>query len=483
MSSFPLLHAAVFFLMMLILVTECSRTSSARRVLDPRKEMELLGPNGNLTVSVSEKFLNTATFLFIPLLNSLLRGLKIPSQEEGSLYLGQLNFTKFGVGAVLFAMDSPNVLNITLYNLQVAIPQTDFSVWVGFFWCNGILSFSVNMLSIRISLEFVAQSNGKLGVKSSKVNIFWLKLVVSHSFTNGFCSGMEAVVELFFGDLDNLIVEEAKQKLPDKIGSRLEEKLNALFNTFPFHVSESPSVSKGRLQIAMNPDAHSKKSEEMSSSLLPVISSPLMPSNLDLLHWRRDVEVYVTEPAFNEILLYLNRSYQLNHSIKLPACFNSSLVKSVFPNLYTLCPNCSFIALISPTVPPRAVFGPDRKVIFDVLNGFVGLRMVSSTGQEIPVLEILVNCTAGFKDLQLRLLKLIYFRLTAKNLTVKVLTTNIGTINENALNKAIRFLLRWVFIPYFNAAFIGFPLPPQISFPLLEVSTEGIKAGFDFTLL
>ncbi|PWU93544.1 putative expression site-associated gene (ESAG) protein [Trypanosoma cruzi] len=484
MSSFYFASCGFFLLlMMLILAMECSRVSSARHVLDPREEARLPVPKGNLTISVNENFFNKAMFLLLPWLNVFLRGLKIPAHEEGDLYFDEINFTEIGVGSVSVAMESPNRLNVSLYDLKVAIPETFFSVWVGLFWCNGILRFSVRILTIKVSLMVFLQPNGKVGLKNLGVEILWLKLFVEHSFTGGFCSGMEKVIEALFGDLDKIIELMAMKKVPAMIGSMLEEKSDAFFNSLPFHVVDGPNVSEKRLEIAMNSDSRSEKSEEVSSLLLPVISSPWMPSNLDSPPWRRNLEVFFTESAFNDILLCLNRSFHLNKTVAFPPKYNSSLIKKMFPELYKLCPNCSFVALFSPTVPPRAIFRPYRTVIFDILNGFVGLRMVSAAGQQVPVLETLVNYTGGFSDLRVTLLHSIYFRLTEANVTLKVLKTSVGPIDEKALNEKVRFLLKWVLLPMFNVDFRGIPLPPQIEWPFLDVSPQGIMAAFDLSIL
>ncbi|RNF27226.1 ESAG-like protein [Trypanosoma conorhini] len=453
--------------------------SPALRVGQPRASPRSPLHVANITLAAEEAFFTNTIPLALPLVQRLVLNLTIPPQQTDKFDVAAIHFTEFGLGGASFAMRSPNQLALSLRDMNVTIPDTAFVIKAGLLTCDGEVRAFADVTGAELSVKVSRLSNGTLRLKTAANTIEWGNLQIKHKLVGSVCNGIEKLIEIILGDLDRAIGNALKKQLPDTVGTLVEEKANDFFDSLPVTFVEDPSISAERMMLAMNPIHESKAKLVSPSVLLPFFVLPLPPTSAAPVMPRRNLAAAFTELALNDLLTSLSRSGVFNQSRRLPSEYNSSLIEYIYPDAYKLCPDCPFVFSIDSTAPPSVLLQSGQAVTLHVPNGFVGLTMTSPSGDSIAVLDVLVNFTGGVTGVGFTAGAQLDLRLTEVDLAIEVVQTHIGPVDADALSDTLRWLLNEVLIPVFNVEFHGIPLPPNVVRPSINISTEGVVAGFD----
>ncbi|ORC93802.1 ESAG-like protein [Trypanosoma theileri] len=446
-------------------------TTLAWPILFTPDEIHSEEPSDNIILSLKKNFFTNTIPMIIPFVNIFLENLTIPPQQTDWVDINTIHFTQLKVGDASLDMSSPNNLFLSIEDINLVMPDIGFVLKTPLLTCDGKVRAVINITDAKVLLTTHRLVNGSLRLKVMETNISWKNIQTHHTLEGTGCSFMEKIIAALLGNLDDFIAKTMKKEVPEKVGPLVENKARDFLDSLPVLFTKDPDITFERIifEMKLNP-----KTSDFNTQF------PKRLYRNEPHHPQTDFGLLFSEITINNFVRYLRSIGKLNQTIALPSEYDSSLIESIYPEVYKYCPNCPFSVRFDAKIPPLVELNLNQSSIVHVTNGFVGLSMIPLSGDVIPVIEMLVNFTGGVKNLELTKDERLIFNLTNVNITLNVLKTNIHPINVTELYNKLSWFLNDVCIPLFNVKFTGITLPSQISKPVLNISSKTIFTGFDF---
>ncbi|KAH9577427.1 hypothetical protein LSM04_005358 [Trypanosoma melophagium] len=424
----------------------------------------------HIILSLKKAFFTNTIPTVIPIVNEFLENLTVPAQHTDWVDVDEIHFTRLKVENASLNMSSPNHFSVSIQNVSLVIPNTGFVVRAPLLTCDGKVSANVNISKANMVLDAHRLANESLRIKVMEITIDWKNIKTHHTLEGSACGLMEKLIEALLGNVDTLITKTMQKEVPAKAGPLVEDKAGNFFDSLPLLFTKDLDITLERMisEIKLN----SKKQDNNNQLVKDLyLTEPYLPQT--------DLGLIFSEITINDFVRYLHSIGVLNQTISLLPEYNSSLIESIYPDVYKLCRNCSFSINVVSRIPPLVQLDSNQSSIVHVTNSFFGLDMISQSGTVIPVIETLVNFTGGVKDIAFTENERLIFYLTRVNITLEILKTNIHPIDGTELFEKLSWFLNDIFIPLFNVQFTGIMLPAQISKPMLNISSKIVFTGFN----
>ena len=433
-----------------------------RERLRIHEEVLKLGLTADVTATIEESLFQKILAVVVPIINEYVAKLVIPGGEGHNWSFNPIHFTEFNIGSLAITFAAPDKLAISLDEISFSIPQTHFDVWV---WiivkatCAG--NFWASMTGTTIAIEFdAANVGGKLQFSNPQSNVVWGNLSINHHL-DGFCNFLEKVLELFIGNLNNLIRNVIEKDLPAKIGPLVETKLNAVFEKIPLSFVGSPTITSSGITVTVDLIPQGKRDVR-----------PALPGGRLGLP-ARDLSLDIPAQSLDNLLVYKQPSLNFNITLKV----NNSIIKDIFPAAYASCPSCPLAVEVKFLAAPTVVLVNDT-IGLNVQNMILGVNFAAGAGKFIPFVDLTLNTTVNLQELGFVNGSDIYFQLQILSFVIGQYSSAIGPIDVSLLTTLVNIVLGIV-VPTFNKDFKGIPLPAVITNGVLAVNRNQLKVGFD----
>ena len=491
-------------------------------------------PAGTVAVKLEESFMVKLTSFLLPEIITAVQNYEIPGMNQQHFRFNPFKLQQFSIGALAIGFSAPNVVTLYLNDLLIQVPYHSFWVMdrvLGIkISCHGHFYGTVDNTNFAVQLT-LDNNNGKIGIASTQVFANFGTLDIHQGMDHALCSIAEWIIQLFLGNLDNLIKNLIIQKLPGIIQNLVQTDGNAAFAKLPLNIVGSPTAtansllvyvdivpgSSARLQQLAVWDHHAlpfkaawatppiaaaassrpplklpstwKVSDEGKkvTRIAPALSGAQGKQQLALTASQpralrprlhnfppRDIEFYFASNTANMIIANVAASGHLNLNFDIPAnVFNTTDLKVLIPAAYAACPGCPVQFGFSPSMPeyPPTVTFSSNLASLTITDGVLSFNALKTPTEPVSLMQIYLNATLSVVNFTVlgATQNTIKFDVAMNHFDLGLKSSSVGPIDISLISGIIGFIITDVALPAFNAKFAGITIPPIDGFSLSQI--------------
>jgi hypothetical protein len=421
----------------------------------------------NASVALEGSFVQKVFNELLPIIEAVADSIAIPGESEKHFKFDSFSLSSFSIGSIVTSFQAPNTIVAGVNDLSLSVPKTGFKVFDHIFEkesdfeisCSGHFWGSVSGSDISLSLNVVTSADGKLSVTSVNPTINFGSVNINHDIDGFFCKVGQDIINLFLGNLNNLIAQIAEKDLPGIISSKVESIANEALPKVPVTFVSQPLVVNDTLQLSVQLLAPFGSTGPSAVAVAP----SAVPASFAKSILGRDVAIGINTQSFNDLIAAGAATGKFSFRKDLPQ-YNTSLFQQYLPQVYNACPNCPIGAAVTiqPNQPPTGIFYDDT-MTFSFTNAILELDAKNvSDSNYTALLSVYANLTFSLDNFTItnesNYTALIDFVLSLSTLSLLPDTSVVGNLDIQVIGQLLQDLLQAYVIPDFNAKFQGFPL-------------------------
>jgi hypothetical protein len=439
-----------------------------------KQQVTKLGLSADVTATIEESLFVKICNTVVPLINQYVQGLVIPGESQKHFSFDNVVIQQFDIQSISITFTNPSTVSLALSQISFAIPQTHFDVFTKILFiklsCSG--NFWASMSGTTISLSMAAsESNGDLVFGDAQSSVSWGSLNINHDFPNFFCKIGQDIIQLFIGNINNLIKKTVENDIPAKIGPMVQAALDKALAKLPLDFVSQPQVTSDSISLTVDLLGH--------PAGVAKVMGPLRSARTRAIA-ARDLELEIPQTALNNLLLFTQQQGGLNMNFT-DKKFNTSVIKTIFPAVYAQCPDCPFAIEINAIDAPFVTTTSDS-IGITVTNGILGLNLAAADGSILPFVDLWVNASLSVNDVSITTANAVYFQLALGAFSLGIRASSIGPFDISLISSVAAFALQDVVIPQFNQRFKGIPLPGIASEAEVAISNSAVYVAFNVAL-
>ena len=434
----------------------------------------------NASVSLRASIFQKIFTDLIPWIESEALSIDVPGQSAKHYSFDSFKISSFSIGSATIAFQAPNILKVGMNDISASVPHTHFSVFKKIFdeemkakgevgpdfkiSCSGDFWASISGTSVDFSLALATDANGKLTVTSVTPNINFGNVDINHDLHSFLCKVGQDIIQLFLGNINNIIKNTAEQEIPKVMTSLIKSLVDKELPKLPLTFVSQPTVVEDTVAISLQLIAPSGDFD----APMHVASSPLpLSPGFGMLHTMpftdRDVAGSISDVSFNDIVALLAQDNKFDWNYTFPASeSNTSILKPYIPAAYNMCPDCPFKVNyhVLPSSPPFGVF-QDGTIEFSFTDVSLGVNARDTNGTVLPLFDLSMNLTFSLTNFSIanhNVTSNIKFLIGIETFGIGLERSFVGPFDIASLSASIESFLQFVVVPLFNAEFKGVPL-------------------------
>lgn len=310
-------------------------------------------PPSPLPFTTGKRLVDLAASFAVAEVEKTAAGYVFPPISVSYVTITEMHLQNFSLKAlkVGLASPSPDNLTVSVVDLSLAIPDTEFVFKYGIFTCPGV--FRLKMGKTQLSFNVHPSTTNEtlsVAVDPEATNATWGELEFEHDLDTVLCRIGQSIVQVFVGQMDELVERNIKEQLPPKLSTELVEKANqALADSglrFSAPLVMTPARSTSQIELIPR-----DSSSPVNAAALHVLAPPAEAA----LPYK-DLAATLYSTSVNHYFAYAVGKNELNTSFLLPENMTSEDLKDVFPLAYELCENCTVGLGLAAVVAPELSF-------------------------------------------------------------------------------------------------------------------------------
>lgn len=345
--------------------------------------------------TTGKKVISTIATLGVPIIEEAALGNVFHPSKVSGVEINDMRLETFAMKSIKVTLAAPSAQNITvdIVDLRLTIPDTKFIFTYGILTCPGVFRLSLNETKLRFNvLPYREDEYMRVAVGPEATNISWGTMTFEHDLDRWFCRIGQSIVQLFKGQLDEMVENSIKEQLPLMLPKNLEEQSNKALRDSGIRFTQPLALTKDRAtgQIEMIPHQKAPTTPTTTTSteapekvsLARGDSSSSSSSGLQVPN--KDLGVVLYRDSINALLRHAVRADWLRYAVMLPPEIDTADIEAVFPDAVALCPNCTLgFGLAAATAAPQVTFrASDLAVSARVVELQVGLFLLPRTAAE-----------------------------------------------------------------------------------------------------
>jgi hypothetical protein len=437
------------------------------------------------TVLLHESVFQKIVSTILPVIIADAQNVTIPGESQKHFSFDTIRLSEFNIDSFTIGFSAPNNVVISLQGLSLQVPKTNFAIFDKILFvklkCDG--TFDVQMANTNIDVTFpLVMQDGKLAFGDGTATITFGTLNVNHDFPNFFCKIGQDIVQLFVGNIDNLIrslvekdISPVATKAINAAFQKLSAKLDFPILTAPVATSDSISITIDLLNLP-KAQRHRMLTHGKRRVAHRKMGSPF-PT--------RDVEVFVSAASFDAVFGNAQQEGKLNIHHKILKV-NTTVFRHVWPAVYDACPNCPIVFSATWEVPPTAVFNNGCTLGFSGMTNVFGAWTPNGTALDL----FAINLNGTFAAVNFSVTganqNVVGFKIAILELGMSLANSTVGPIAISLIQDLINFILTDFVVADFNANFAGLPFSNVGAIDLsdMEISfaNSQLSTGLDISL-
>lgn len=438
-------------------------------------------------LSVEVKLLQEALQLHIPDMKNAFNNITIPGGSSDGITYDKIVLDSGNFDDVQISLVNGSGAILDIKGISFTMKHTNFHITKHGISCNGEVwgSLSGANISGEASLRI-----SKGGIAATvKSDISWGRLSLDHTLPNDLCKFVEDIVTLFVGDMNKMIEEEVKKKLPNTLNQVFQELVDKSLKTFGKQVDVDHNVSFDYTSLSVSTTSKGATFGvlgQFKDQNNPNAPTNFTPTAIKMVSSGKEATAWFSEFPFNTASeIYYNKGL-LPSNLSIPhSIFDPTKVKGL-----QWCSNCTVWANFSLKSPPEFVFNgsPDYNDSVKLHFGHFDLIYSSKNGTgSICGIKLNARLALTFNLSNANKMDLVMVTMERANIWFSV-KEYVWHVSENLARPAVITVVDY-FSRLFNMRLPGIPLPvdlgsgAKLSTPktLLNEHTVAVATDVRFT--
>jgi len=439
----------------------------------------LLGEVASATIMLHESLFSKITNAVLPAIIAEARLISIPGKKEKHFSYGDVTLKEFNIGGVTISFEAPNVVVVKLTDLSLATPSTDFDLFAKVLFvhvsCRGTFDVALSKTDVRIKFAF-DDNNGVLGITNIDAEVDFGNLDIHHAFHDLLCKIGQDIVQLFVGNIDNVIRNAVAKDISPIMTKVLTKAFTSLAARMRLPIVSAPVATSDSISFDVDlmhrtpPHASRRRAHRRSPPRATLLRNSTFPA--------RDIEVLVPQTSVNVILasVHIDRVIRLNDT--------TDKLKHFLPAAYAACPNCPLEIEVNLQNAPTAQLSGGAAL--SVSNALIGVNAINGS-QTVDLLDLLLNATALATNFSVSgdIDNDVKFAIAVPTFAVGLQSSGVGPIDTSLLTWLGNLVIQDFIVPDFNRNFHGIPIGPiaNVTVSQIEIAfPNAADVGLDITI-